>query len=1384
MAEGGTITIEVLMSQFEKTKQNLVSLGTETQKLAATVDKNTASFQKNDTVLTATGSKTKTLQTNTNSLNTTLTQTKPKTDQVSTSMGTMGTNATKAGQSTQQLNDKQKLLNTTSQATQQAQRNVGLSLAATGTAMISVATQVTQLGNQYDSLKDKQFLVEGSAQRLQKAKTALRGQVEALRLAEDKGTKTEEQLAVQRQKLVEQTDKVNLMEEKHADMVADVNREWKQFGLQIAGTVMTSLTGIMTAVSALNSTKGLKAVSTGVDAVGKSSRGLLATLGPILLIAGALTAAFLAIKNNTLGFRDMLNDLGVKIGTFVPALKPFLEFLKQLGGFLGIAGEESEGLKTQFLASITAIKDQGLALFNQISAGIGTFVTGVLDNFDLLAQGDIGAVFNNIVAGIQSAIASIASNETLKNLIDQFSSFVSNPQNWTDMFLRMVEAIQSVMVFTQEHIIPIVTGLIEQLIAWVSDPQNWQNVWTALVDGFLGVVEWVEDNILAFIQPFIDLLIDWVSDPNNWQEIWEAILEGWEGMVDWTEENILPMVEGFLDMIVKWAEDPENWSDLWDSMVKGWQGIMKWTEENILPIIDSFAIALGVWSDKTENWSELGGKIATGIGKAVIFTKIHIAPLITSFFDTLKADLIATPEQNDLMAQQIVTGISGAIQGLLGALGKLIIDTIFGTTGTGSAESKAVIATGAEGIMATTLDELIAQAEAEDATAKYDEMVASILSFMGASFKTNVDGYTSIAKWIWEGIKLHVGEAVAARGKEIMAVSNQILTFIADGIIQFAASILIPTGQAIYNSIYSAIANIAQKLLEIGKQILIYILDGIGVDPKPVMDAMGKMADSILKYPWGEIGKGIWKLIADGIGSAAESLGNLLPEGSPLGEVLKNNPFGTVPTAFQGGGGRQQEVNETGAPVNRQQQQQQGEGGQGLGIASAIIQEIVVAMQALTEFQAFFETTFLVGLTTLITQFHATVFTVWLVGMKDMLILFQTEALIAFQTFFETFLVSLTTLITQFHTTVFSVWLVGMKDTLILFNDEALVLFSTNFEAMLVALTELITNFMQSVFIVWLTGMKDLLTVFQNEVLVEFQTVFGEVLLNLGDAITQWMDDIFIVWLVGMKDLLNEFLTKVFVVWKDGIIKTLNELNQAWVDHEQAILDALTLAGQHLFDFAVAVVELRDGVIEAAEQMSQAFSDFGDMIAEVIPEAISQLEDLISTIEDIESAADSATKALNKMAEAARKAAAARSAVGGGGSRFGGILQTGTHHAMGTIIKTQRSINGHQVGEFNKWEAVIPLSDPFNAQDKNSLAQLMLGNQGNMPVAANANLGAMNLVNSLASNGGGGGARVSSGGGRPIIVTGNLMATFNVDGKKISAVVNEFQMVGQDGDMP
>lgn len=81
MAEGGTITIEVLMSQFEKTKQNLVSLGTETQKLAATVDKNTASFQKNDTVLTATGSKTKTLQTNTNSLNTTLTQTKPKTDQ-------------------------------------------------------------------------------------------------------------------------------------------------------------------------------------------------------------------------------------------------------------------------------------------------------------------------------------------------------------------------------------------------------------------------------------------------------------------------------------------------------------------------------------------------------------------------------------------------------------------------------------------------------------------------------------------------------------------------------------------------------------------------------------------------------------------------------------------------------------------------------------------------------------------------------------------------------------------------------------------------------------------------------------------------------------------------------------------------------------------------------------------------------------------------------------------------------------------------------------------------------------------------------------------------------------------------------------------------------
>jgi hypothetical protein len=185
--------------------------------------------------------------------------------------------------------------------------------------------------------------------------------------------------------------------------------------------------------------------------------------------------------------------------------------------------------------------------------------------------------------------------------------------------------------------------------------------------------------------------------------------------------------------------------------------------------------------------------------------------------------------------------------------------------------------------------------------------------------------------------------------------------------------------------------------------------------------------------------------------------------------------------------------------------------------------------------------------------------------------------------------------------------------------------------------------------------------------------------------------------------------------------------------------------------------------------MSQAWMDMAENVADSVQDMVSELEDLVGVLEDVKKAADAATKALEAMARAAAKA---KSAASGVHARHGGVvLTTGTHHAQGGFInKRQRNINGNQVSEFGKWEAIIPLSDPSNVQDKNSLVSAPA------PVAANNNLGNMRVVNANPATMGGRNNRGTT-------VTGNISTTVIIDGKKVAAAINPYIMEGQDAEL-
>lgn len=97
-------------------------------------------------------------------------------------------------------------------------------------------------------------------------------------------------------------------------------------------------------------TKGLKGIGAGFKAAGTIvldfGKKLLTVFlsNPILAIITAITVAISALVFDLGGFRTRLNEVGIAIGKAVPALKPFLDILGQIGDMLGKAGDWIMGL--------------------------------------------------------------------------------------------------------------------------------------------------------------------------------------------------------------------------------------------------------------------------------------------------------------------------------------------------------------------------------------------------------------------------------------------------------------------------------------------------------------------------------------------------------------------------------------------------------------------------------------------------------------------------------------------------------------------------------------------------------------------------------------------------------------------------------------------------------------------------------------------------------------------------------------------------------------------------------------------------------------------------------------------------------------------------------
>jgi hypothetical protein len=245
----------------------------------------------------------------------------------------------------------------------------------------SVATSAVMLHRSYRDLVDTQIKVDRATRQLSLANEAeakAQAKVNQLVAEGKQGTPEYAQALVDLEQAQQQvkikTDLLGEAQEAQSDAYEDFYLSIIPGVLGILGTLSSTFVGLR-AVTAATGTATIQ-LSTAMKA-------LRVALIAIPLVA--IAAALLAIKTNAFGFRDALNELGVKLGQIFPQIKPFLQWIKDLAEAFGLT-EKAMDLKkawdllvSGFQGAIKKIKETDWkAVINTIVTGISDFIK----NFD------------------------------------------------------------------------------------------------------------------------------------------------------------------------------------------------------------------------------------------------------------------------------------------------------------------------------------------------------------------------------------------------------------------------------------------------------------------------------------------------------------------------------------------------------------------------------------------------------------------------------------------------------------------------------------------------------------------------------------------------------------------------------------------------------------------------------------------------------------------------------------------------------------------------------------------------------------------------------------------------------------------------------------------
>ena len=342
------------------------------------------------------------------------TQAVGKLQSFSQQLTTVGQSSGTATQQIQQVAPALDQVATSTDKVEQSQRSAqsssqgfGTSMASVGTSIAFAASSVISLVQQYTSLKRAENTLE-------KAQVTHKTLLFNITQQQDKYNKAVKEHGKHSKEAEKELKKLNIMKEKEKVMTEklalqqeSLSQRMMSFAVSVVPTVIGVVSGLAQTFSVLGSGRGGTGGMRGV-------LGLIGKFGPPLLILGGF---LLAVKLNLFGIRDALDQFGNALGNTMPALKPVLNALRDLGVVIGLvpgnADEAQKRLKSFAGGVISWSKD--------VASSIGKI-------FDKLKSGDIQGAIKDIKAGLKTAFditvgAITFDGKPIKKWVDQLITF-------------------------------------------------------------------------------------------------------------------------------------------------------------------------------------------------------------------------------------------------------------------------------------------------------------------------------------------------------------------------------------------------------------------------------------------------------------------------------------------------------------------------------------------------------------------------------------------------------------------------------------------------------------------------------------------------------------------------------------------------------------------------------------------------------------------------------------------------------------------------------------------------------------------------------------------------------------------------------------------------